>query len=435
MRRRGNSSYALGTLLAPLVLVAVAATEGLAEAWPGWRGPGGTGRTTELSGWETGAWPVGSPAWQADVGVGAASLAVAGGRLYTIGWREGRDTVVCLDVSSGGELWRQSYPAPAYGRHHVGDENWYQGSLATPTLDPATGLLYTLGIDGDLNCWDTTAGGQRVWGLNLYDTFKAPQRPDTGGGVRDYGYITAPLLYRDWLLVAVGAPEGTLMAFDRRSGQRVWTSAHRGPAGHCGGLAVTRVEGVPCVVMLTLTELVVVRLDADHIGQTLATYPWQTAYGNNIASPAVQGETVILTSDQNLNRTVRLRIAPGQITPVWESTAYSGVCTPVIVGTHVYMASGELMCLDLATGALVWSGGQFGDDASLVATGDQRLVAYGHQRLALVDTAERSPDAYHELAVTEPFGQGFSWPHVVLAEGRIYCRSMNGQLRCFDLNR
>ncbi|NPV47148.1 MAG: PQQ-binding-like beta-propeller repeat protein [Armatimonadetes bacterium] len=346
-----------GATLALLVLVAVAASRGPADEWPGWRGLEGTGQTAEPSGWKAGAWPLAAPVWQADVGVGAASVAVAGGRLYTIGWREGRDTVVCLDTAAGREVWRQSYAAPAYGRHHAGDESWYQGSLATPTLDLGTGLLYTLGADGDLNCWDTTAGGQRVWGLNLYDTFGAPQRPDTGGGVRDYGYTTAPLVYRDWLLVVVGAPEGTLVAFDRRSGKRVWSSAHRGPAGHCGGLTVTRVGNIPCVVTLTLTELVVIRLDEGHVGQTLATYPWQTAYGNNIASPAVQGDSVILTSDQNLNRTVRLRIAPGQVTQVWESTAYSGVCTPVVVGGYVYMASGELMCLDLATGKLLWSGG------------------------------------------------------------------------------
>ncbi|NPV47149.1 MAG: hypothetical protein HPY69_09315 [Armatimonadetes bacterium] len=70
-----------------------------------------------------------------------------------------------------------------------------------------------------------------------------------------------------------------------------------------------------------------------------------------------------------------------------------------------------------------------------MATGDQRLVVYGNKRLALVEGAERSPNAYRELAVTEPFGEGFSWPHVVLAEGRVYCRNMTGELRCYALNR
>jgi hypothetical protein len=42
---------------------------------------------------------------------------------------------------------------------------------------------------------------------------------------------------------------------------------------------------------------------------------------------------------------------------------------------------------------------------------------------------------YRELAVTEQFGKGFSWPHVVLAEGRVYCRNMTGELRCYALNR
>ncbi len=36
------------------------------------------------------------------------------------------------------------------------------------------------------------------------------------GSLRDYGYITAPLVHGDWLIVAVGASEGHLMAFDKK---------------------------------------------------------------------------------------------------------------------------------------------------------------------------------------------------------------------------
>ena len=78
---------------------------------------------------------------------------------------------------------------------------------STPSFDAATGYLYTMSTDGDLQCWDTARGGRRVWKLNLYDAYKAPQRPSVGGGRRDYGYPGAALIWRDWLIVEVGARE------------------------------------------------------------------------------------------------------------------------------------------------------------------------------------------------------------------------------------
>jgi hypothetical protein len=77
-----------------------------------------------------------------------------------------------------------------------------------------------------------------VWGLNLYERFRVGQRPASAleqDDLRDYGYTTAPYVHDDWVLVEVGAREGSLLAFDKRTGQRRWASAYRGPAGHTSG--------------------------------------------------------------------------------------------------------------------------------------------------------------------------------------------------------
>jgi outer membrane protein assembly factor BamB len=365
------------------------------------------------------------------VGRGASSPIVAGGRLYCAGWANGRDTVCCLDAATGAQVWSQAYGCPPYGRYHAGDEGAYDGVSPTPTYDPATGRLYTLGTDGDLNCWDARREGAWVWGLNLYDTFAVRQRPAIGPNTRDYGYTTSPLIYADWAIVEVGADSGALVAFDKATGVPVWRSECTEPAGHTGGLVPMVVEGIPCVAVLTLRGLLVARLDPGHEGATLATYPWETDFANNVPTPAAEGDTVILTTGYNLSKMARLRIGLDGVRTLWERRTISKVCSPVIYRGHVYFAWGRLRCLDLATGEQMWAGGAFSDDSSCLITGDGRLVVHGSRTVALVETADRSPDAYRELASRSDVGQAETWPHIALAAGGLYAKDREGNLYAF----
>ena len=121
-------------------------------------------------------------------------------------------------------IWSQSYACPRYGRYAEGDQAFYSGPTATPVLDADSGLLYTLSSAGDLRCWDTDKQGRLVWAVNLYEKYKAGRRPDAGGGLRDYGYTTAPLVREDTLLVAVGGQAGLLIGLDKRTGEQRWRS-------------------------------------------------------------------------------------------------------------------------------------------------------------------------------------------------------------------
>jgi outer membrane protein assembly factor BamB len=347
-----------------------------------------------------------------------------------MGWQGGSDSVFGLDAKTGQELWRQSYKCPEYGRFHTGDEGAYHGVLPTPSYDAATGYLYSLSVDGDLCCWDTRSGGKRVWRMNLYDTYKVPQRPNTGGELRDYGYTSAPLVLGDWLIVEVGATEGNLMAFNKRTGARQWVSQCKDPAGHTGGPAPITVNGISCVAVLTIRELVIVRTDRGHEGETACAYDWLQQFAANVPSPTVEGDEVLLTSGLNISRTVCIRMALGGATEVWESRAFSRACSPVVSRGCVYLAYGPLKCLDLATGETKWTGSSFGDDGSCLATGDGKLIVYGNRKLALVDIAD-SAAVYRELALKPGVGSGRCWPHPVLADGRLCVKDDMGKLYCF----
>jgi outer membrane protein assembly factor BamB len=232
----------------------------------------------------------------------------------------------------------------------------------------------------------------------------------------------------------VGANSGNVMGFGKRDGKRQWASENTDPAGHCGGMSPMTVGGVPCLAVLTLRNLVVVRVDRGKEGRTLGQYEWITDFGNNVATPAVQDNFVLVTSEYNRNAICKLEVSEGNIRKVWEKRHASKACSPVIHNGHVYWAWQRLHCLDFATGERKWDGGSFGDPGSVIVTADGRLIVWGERgKLVLAESADRSPDAYKELARSVRVTDSPAWPHVVLADGRLYCKDREGALKCFAL--
>lgn len=418
-----------------IVLSLITAGTAVTDDWPHWRGPTRNGLTTEKSGFRDGKWLAEKPAWSAKVGAGASSPIVVDDRVFTLGRTDGHDVIRCLAVVDGKEQWSVRYRTPEYGRFHMGDEGLYSGPSSTPEYDPQTKLLFTLSPDGDLHCWDTANKGQNVWNINLYDTYKAERRPKlTRAPQRDYGYTSSPLVHGPWLLVEVGSSRGTLVAFDKKTGKEVWTSQLTDEAGHNGGPALMKVEGIECAALLTQRNLAVIRLDAGNEGKTVATYPWVTDFANNIAGVAVHGDCVLVTSAYNRSAIHKVKITLKGAEKVWQQKYPSKVCTPVIHDGHVYYVWQKVRCLDWETGEQKWEGGGFGDPGSCIVTSDHRLIAYGHNgKLALLETAKGSPNAYRELASRDLKFSSAAWPHVVLAGGRLLCRDRDGNLVCFPL--
>lgn len=417
-----------------IVILLFAACAAQAEDWSHWRGSSRSDVSTESSGWKNGKWPL-REAWHTSVGEGSSSPLVVGGQFFTMGWQNNRDQVVCLDAKTGKVVWRQDYASPKYGRRATGDEGLYSGPSSTPEFDGESGYLYTLGIDGDLNCWNTRAQGKVVWSQNLYEKFDVPQRPKVGrSGLRDYGYTSSPLVHGKWLIVEVGAKEGNLIAFDKLTGKQVWSSQSTSPAGHNAGPTPITVENTPCVAVHNHDGLLVARLDQGQEGKTVATYPWVTSFANNIASISVHGDSVLLTSAYNQNRIERLKITLKGAEKVWQREEASKVCTPLIYEGRIYWAWENVMCLDFETGKVHWKGGRCGDPGSCIVTSDSRLIVWaGGGDLSLVETAKRSPDRYTELAAKKGIGKSDAWPHVVLADKRLYCKDRSGQIVCLEL--
>ena len=440
MRAPGDRYIApvAGLVLVLLSLLGDALGAAAETDWPRWRGPTRNGVSAEASGWPSG-WPP-KRLWSRSVGRGCTSPIIVGGKLYVMGWQgtpsrrsraKGTDTIYCLDARTGRELWKQSYPCPYQARVRTGDTGAYGGPSSTPTLDKATGWLYTLSIDGDLCCWDTAQQGKLVWRKNFYEAYTVRQRPHVGGGRRDYGFPTAPFVLGDLVVVEVGATEATVMAFDKRTGRRRWKSEYKRPAGHTGGPSPITVAGTPCLALLGLHDLVVMRTDPGHEGRTVATTPWQTEFACNIPTPGFVGSRVVLTSGYNHQETCLYEITPGSARRKWRARrVHALTASPVVYRDRVFLVCNQLQCLDLATGELKWKGGGFGNGSCLVAAGDGKVIVFGNGKVAVVDALA---DRYRELSRLDRLARGTCYPHVTLSNGVLAVKDRDGSLVCLSV--
>lgn len=424
-----------------IALLCAASTVAHAADWPAWRGPDGTGRSAETSGWPAG-WPP-QRLWGTRVGLGCTAPVIANGTLYVTGWSgqdarrprdnpQGTDTLCAFDARTGRELWRQTQPARYQGRLRTGDTDAYGGPSATPTVDPANGRIFTLGADGTLTAWNLRDGGRPLWSLDLHGEAAVRQRPDVGGGTRDFGFTSAPRLHGGTLLVEAGAADGIVLAFDPATGARKWASAARGPAGHSGGFVPLPPAWGEAVGLLALDQLLVLGASDDDAGRVLARAPWATEFGCNIPTPAVHGDRIIVTSGYNQHRTVAFGRDPdGALAVRWETRVHAVVSSPVVLGDRVYVLGGSLACLDARTGATLWRGGRFGH-GSMVATADDKLIVFGEGRLALVDAA-RDAAEYRELTRVDRVVPGTCYPHVAFADGLVACKDRDGNLAVYSI--
>ncbi len=103
------------------------------DSWPQWGGPNRDHKSLATALKQE--WPDGGPAvaWKfADAGAGYSSLAVVSGRGYTLGTIDGKNVAICIDTSTGKQLWRselaEAVPSDAYL------QGWGGGPRSTPTV-------------------------------------------------------------------------------------------------------------------------------------------------------------------------------------------------------------------------------------------------------------------------------------------------------------
>ena len=127
-------------------------------------------------------------------------MALAKGRLYTLGNASDKDTVWCLDAVTGKKLWSHSYDSPL-------DEKQFEGGpTSTPAVDEDR--VYTLSRWGDVFCFEA-ATGKIVWTKNV--------QKESGVRVPGWGFASSPVIHEHMLLLNIGEAGMARRQADRKN--------------------------------------------------------------------------------------------------------------------------------------------------------------------------------------------------------------------------
>ena len=377
-----------------------------AQDWPQWRGANRDGKVSGFAAPQT--WPKALvEKWKTTVGLGDATPALVGDKLYVF-TRQGEDEVVlCLGAADGKELWQDKYAAEpvtgAAARQH-------SGPRSSPTV--AEGKVVTLGATGVVSCVDA-ATGKALWRNREFK------------GVPQFFTSTSPIVVDGMAIVQLGGPgDGTTVAFDLASGKPKWKSAGDAP-GYASPVLMT-VEGTKQIV--TLTEKSVVGIGVAD-GKLLWQIPFaaqRMAY--HAATPIVDGQTVIFTGQGRGTKAVKIEKQGDGFAAkeLWSNAELAPQFnSPVLKDGLLFGLTnrGNFFCINAETGKTAWT------DKTGHGRGFGAILDAGSVLLALPATSELiafKPDAgqYVELAKIK-VSDTQTYAHPVVAGKRIFVKDQD----------
>ena len=380
--------------------------------WPQWRGVNRDGISEEsglLAEWPQQGLPV---LWKVVGGDGFSSLAVSDGKVYTFVDHDNTEWAVCLKADSGEELWKVS-TSSTFEDPQGGD-----GARSTPTVDGSK--VYFLGANGALLCLDKKTG-ETLWQRNILKAFNAPKL--------HWGVSSSPLVEGDLLLVNVGAPGASVVAFQKTTGEVVW-KAHDDVAGYASPLAVT-VEGIREIVFFGGKSILGV---SPKDGKLHWRQEWLTTSDMNIATPIFSDPFLFISSGRGTGSgLLRLSREGDSVSAevLWTKKLmqnhYNGC---ILVGDYLYGFDNSILkCMRLEDGEEMWADRSVGKGSLIAAQG--HLFILGEQGDFAM--AKATPEGYQELGHMKILDYK-SWTPPSLAGGRLYLRDQHN-IACLDLRK
>ncbi len=331
--------------------------------WLAWRGPHQNGTSDETG--LPASVDAGKPLWTAEF-QGASTPVIANGRLYIMGFvGDGADLqegVACYDAESGRKLWQRFYS------DYLSDIIYNRYATSSPAVDPETGNIYTQGTQGLLTAF--TPDGKELWQIPMMELYGRLTFPNgrTATPVIDGDLVITRGITANW---GANGPGGDrFYAFDKRTGELVWTSS---PADrpkdssfsypYLGWLdgkrvfyATTGDGSVVCANARTGDPLWRVPLGKAGINASVIVWKNERVvaiYG----TPYEPGQMVCFSVP---------KVKPGESGPavveraqveLWSLDISTSTSSPILVGDRIYVVAekGDLHAVDIKTGKIAWS--------------------------------------------------------------------------------
>jgi outer membrane protein assembly factor BamB len=419
-----------GVLLVVALAVQFSAGTGWGEDWPQWRGPERDGVCHETGLLEKFPAEGLKVRWRAPVGWGFSSPIVADGRVYLADAEavkpKAKERLHCLDEATGKPIWTHVYDVPY--EDWAFDPTQEIGPVATPIIH--SGKIYSVGRTGRLFCLDA-AKGEVLWQKNLEE---------------DYGFKFAPgapspLVEGNLLILFVGGkkPESCVVALNKDTGKEAWKALDESLT-FSSPIVVTAAGKKQLIVW---TEQSVSSLDPA-TGAVWWQQPLQTSADYSVSTPVVHKDRLLvggLMFELSSDKPGAKVLWPASKAPA--RRIYSHTSTALFRGDHIYSAksTGELICVDAATGKQVWESSKVTDlkgGAAIFLTpcGDSVLLYTDKGELI---RAQLTSEGYQEISRTSilqptmPFGgRNVAWSAPAYANRCIFARS-GKELVCASL--
>jgi outer membrane protein assembly factor BamB len=341
--------------------------QGAAEGWTNWRGPAQNGTSTETGLPEQ--MELGGPnhLWTYELS-GRGAPVIANGQVYVLGYRgEGPDLqelIVALDAETGAPVWEHGF------NDFLSDIVYSRYSIGAPVVDRETGNVYLLTAAGIFACF--SGDGRLLWQHSMMDEYGRLTFPNgrTGAPIIDDDLVIIHSITSNW--GADGPARDRFYAFDKKSGQVVWSSTPGAqPQDSSFSTPVTAWQNGKRVLYCGTGCGNIICLNA-RTGDPLWRY--QSAKGGFNPSVILHKDKVIaIQNDENTDssdsgRMTAVKVgtepAPGQAGPVeltreaeaWRNPLASISSSPVLVGDRIYQvnSTGELCCVHADTGEILW---------------------------------------------------------------------------------
>jgi outer membrane protein assembly factor BamB len=330
-----------------------------AQDWNQWRGPTRNGVVPALS--AAASLPKDyRESWRTEIGESYSSPVISDGRLFAHSRRDSEELVTSLNLTDGGVLWQEKYPAPFRKNQYA--LRMANGPFATPLV--VGNRVFTLGVTAILTAWDTSTA-RIIWRKDfsgLVDTSKM-----------FCGTASSPLATEGFVVVQVGSDVhgGRIVALDLESGAVKWEWRGLGP-GYASPIEI-QIENQRQIV--TLTEASIVGLNSQ-TGSELWSIPFPDEWNENIGTAIWTGSLVIVSGTRQGTHAYAVQQTNHQWQAVakWRNAdAAMYMSSPVYGDGMIYGFSkkqrGQFITLDPGSGALRWSSeGRDGDHASMLLT-------------------------------------------------------------------
>jgi outer membrane protein assembly factor BamB len=412
----------------------LATTAGAAN-WPQWRGPGGSGVSTETNlpvEWNANK----NIKWKTPIaGRGHSSPVVWGNKIFLTTAIEGdvipgakavthiiegqeflhpdsigadhKHTfkVICVNADTGKILWEQTaFEGTPYDNRHR------KSSYAAST--PATDGKSVYAFFGTEGLFAYDMNGKLVWKADLGKL-----------GTVGMGTGTSPILYENLIIVQCDEESGAasfIVALDKKSGKEVWRTPRKVQASWATPILIT---GSKRTELVTSGNETVIAYDPA-TGKELWRH--KGVESNAIPSPVANREMVFVSAGfpEKVVMAINLGVS-GDLgeSVVWKytkGTAY--VPSPILYGEYLYLTTdrGILTCLDAKTGEVKYEGGRLPIPATFTAS----PIAFEGKILLTSedgDTFVIKAGPKHEILGTNSVGEPV-YASPAVADGKIFIR-------------